>query len=120
MNASGNCVCPSNTPNWNATTQKCEAGGNGEEGGSKFPTSWPKTNVIEGDPPGLVNIDYFYDIGGESIFAPPLAEGEEEDPIAALYSNYNNLAYGNSGGIVEDGDIESLIQYLGRKNGNNT
>ena len=76
--------------------------------------------MIEGDPPGLVNIDYFYDIGGESIFAPPLAEGEEEDPIAALYSNYNNLAYGNSGGIVEDGDIESLIQYLGRKNGNNT
>ena len=76
--------------------------------------------TAEGEPAELVDIDYFYDVGGESIFAPPLAEGEEPDPLMAIYSNYNDLGYGNSGGIVRDGDIEGLIEYLRGKNGNNT
>tara|TARA_R110002020_G_scaffold845_1_gene4127 strand:+ start:222 stop:599 length:378 start_codon:yes stop_codon:yes gene_type:complete len=125
MNASGNCVCTGNTPNWNATTGQCEGPGNGTRngtgtGGGSWPTSWPEPRIIEGEPGELVDIEYFYDVGGESIFAPPLAEGEEPDPLTTLYSTYNDLGYGNSGGIVRDGDIEDLIEYLRGKNGNNT
>ena len=55
-------------------------------------------------PGELVDIDYLYDIGGGSIFAPNVEE--EEDPVASLYSGYAE------GGIVQNYDIEQLIKYL--------
>ena len=57
-------------------------------------------------PGELVDIDYLYDIGGGSIFAPNVEEEEKEDPITSLYSGYAE------GGIVQDYDVEQLIKYL--------
>jgi hypothetical protein len=52
--------------------------------------------------PGEVgDIDYYFDVFGNSIFAP-----NAEDPVASLYSGYAE------GGIVQDYDIEQLIKYL--------
>ena len=59
---------------------------------------------VRAKPGDLVDIDYLYDIGGESIFAPDIAQ--EEDLIASLYSGFAE------GGIVQNSDIEQLIRYL--------
>jgi mono/diheme cytochrome c family protein len=62
-------------------------------------------------PGELVDIDYLYDIGGESIFAPQTQDEEAEDPLAYLYSNLGDS------GIVQDYDIEELIRYLAETRG---
>lgn len=64
------------------------------------------TGGIRTSPGELVDIDYFYDIGGESIFAPKAKSKEQEDPLAYLYSGYAD------GGIVKDSDVQQFIQYL--------
>ena len=64
------------------------------------------TGGIRTSPGELVDIDYFYDIGGESIFAPKLKSKEQEDPLAYLYSGYAD------GGIVQDSEVQQFIQYL--------
>ena len=64
------------------------------------------TGGIRTSPGELVDIDYLYDIGGESIFAPKLKSKEQEDPLAYLYSGYAD------GGIVQDSDVQQFIQYL--------
>jgi len=51
-----------------------------------------RVKVTSGD---LANIEYLYDIGSESIFAP----------------NYPT-AYANRGGIVQGYEIDELIQFL--------
>lgn len=61
---------------------------------------------IRTSPGELVDIDYLYDIGGESIFAPKLKSKEQEDPLAYLYSGYAD------GGIVQDSEVQQFIQYL--------
>jgi hypothetical protein len=64
--------------------------------------------------PGEVgDIEYYFDVFGNSIFAPNVAKPEDSemlasaiDPVASLYSGYAE------GGIVQDYDIEQLIGYL--------
>ena len=57
--------------------------------------------------PGEVGeIEYYFDVFGNSIFAPNAKTLEEEDPVASLYSGYAE------GGIVQDYDVEQLIKYL--------
>jgi hypothetical protein len=57
--------------------------------------------------PGEVgDIDYYFDVFGNSIFAPNAKTLEAEDPVASLYSGYAE------GGIVQDYDVEQLIKYL--------
>ena len=103
----GKCKCAGTTPNWNATTGKCEGGGDEDgDGGSTFPTSWSSPNIIEGEPGELVDIDYLYDIGGTSIFAPPLEEAQEDSSIS-MYPTFTAA----DGGIVIS-DIDELIKYL--------
>tara|TARA_R110001599_G_scaffold25963_1_gene92067 strand:+ start:406 stop:549 length:144 start_codon:yes stop_codon:yes gene_type:complete len=45
---------------------------------------------------------------------------EDDDSLETVYSTFSDMAYGNSGGIVADGDIDDLILYLRGKNDNNT
>jgi hypothetical protein len=58
----------------------------------------------------LVDIDYLYDIGGPSIFAPTMEEEEKYNPLG-MYSPYAE------GGIVQDYDIEGLIRFLESQRG---
>jgi hypothetical protein len=62
-------------------------------------------------PGGVVDIDYLYDIGGESIFAPDMQGEDEEDILAYLYSNLGDSD------IVQDYDIEELIRLLESQRG---
>ena len=62
-------------------------------------------------PGELADIDYLYDIGGKSIFAPKMQGEDEEDILAYLYSNLGDS------GIVQDYDIEELIRYLAETRG---
>ena len=62
-------------------------------------------------PGELADIDYLYDIGGKSIFAPKMQGEDEEDILAYLYSNLGDS------GIVQDYDIEELIRLLESQRG---
>jgi len=60
-----------------------EVGGGGGGGGFGYPQSSPgKVRVTPGD---LVDIDYLFDVGGDSIFAPELTEDEKDE----LLRTYN-------------------------------
>ena len=52
-----------------------------------------------------VEIDYYFDAFGDSIFAPEVTD-EKQDDVAALYAG------GAVDGIVQGNDIEELIRYL--------
>ena len=75
------------------------------------PEASPSFFGLSTKPGELVDIDYLYDIGGESIFAPQTQDEEAEDPLAYLYSNLGDS------GIVQDYDIEELIRYLAETRG---
>lgn len=73
--------------------------GLGEEGGVR---------IVSGAPGDAVDIDYLFDIGGESIFAPTL-EDEEED-------KYRPYVYAKSGGMISTYDpVDELIRLLNQR-----
>ena len=76
-----------------------------------------------------MDLKYFYDIGGDSIFAPVERDSEKDpvdtgyndggivpgqtfaDPVDALYARYND------GGIVPEQTLEELIAFLENRRG---
>ena len=79
------------------------SGGGGDRRDSGF-------GILNVKPGPLVDIDYLYDIGGPSIFAPTMEEEEKYNPLG-MYSPYAE------GGIVQDYDIEGLIRFLESQRG---
>ena len=68
-------------------TQKTaeKTGGGGAAGGSGLPAGGGGIAEIAGEPGELVDIDYLFDVGGDSIFAPEILE-EDEDELLYPYS----------------------------------
>jgi hypothetical protein len=60
-------------------------------------------------PPGA-EIDYLYDIGGESIFAPMKTKSKYE-PREGYYDPKVERRYAD-GGLIENGSIEDLYALL--------
>ena len=84
-------------------------GGGGGGGGLNLPTG-PSMRTVTTAPGDLAVIDYLYDIGGESIFAPmTLADSEEEDKRLARIRNLQSTPYAQ-GGPVDI--VELLLQRL--------
>tara|TARA_R100001163_G_scaffold17616_2_gene15712 strand:+ start:2215 stop:3957 length:1743 start_codon:yes stop_codon:yes gene_type:complete len=85
-------------------------GGTSSGGGSSLPSFIPRSalNVIKQDKPDVVEIDYLYDIGGESIFAPDIQR-------AAIDGNpYATRA--KKGGIIGNANtVDQIISLLGEK-----
>ena len=85
-------------------------GGTPSGGGSSLPSFIPRSalNVIKQDKPDVVEIDYLYDIGGESIFAPDIQR-------AAIDGNpYATRA--KKGGIIGNANtVDQIISLLGEK-----
>jgi hypothetical protein len=73
------------------------------EAGISAPTATPM-RAVQVKPGELTDIDYLYDIGGESIFAPTLKN--EDDEIL------NKLQYYSGGQIGRPPTIEELLQIL--------
>ena len=74
--------------------------GLGEEGGVR---------IVSGAPGDVVDIDYLFDIGGESIFAPTLEDEGEED-------KYRPYVYAKSGGMINTYDpVDDLIRLLNQR-----
>ena len=62
---------------------------------------------VRATPGELVDIDYLFDIGGESIFAPTLQADEDEDKYRPyVYSGFAD------GGIVQESDLEQLLKKI--------
>ena len=76
----------------------------------EVPEAAPSFFGIRTEPGEKVDIDYFFEAFGDTIFAPKVRENEE-DPLAALYAGYAE------GGIVQDYDIEELIRFLENQRG---
>ena len=85
-------------------------GGTPSGGSSSLPSFIPRSalNVIKQDKPDVVEIDYLYDIGGESIFAPDIQR-------AAIDGNpYATRA--KKGGIIGNANtVDQIISLLGEK-----
>ena len=72
--------------------------GLGEEGGVR---------IVSGAPGDAVDIDYLFDIGGESIFAPTLEDEEDK---------YRPYVYAKSGGMISTYDpVDELIRLLNQR-----
>jgi len=76
----------------------------------EVPEAAPSFFGVRTEPGEKVDIDYFFEAFGDTIFAPK-AQENEEDLLAALYAGYAE------GGIVQDYDIEELIRFLGNQRG---
>jgi hypothetical protein len=75
--------------------------GLGEEGGVR---------IVSGAPGDVVDIDYLFDIGGESIFAPTLEDEDEEE------DKYRPYVYAKSGGMINTYDpVDDLIRLLNQR-----
>lgn len=72
----------------------------------QYNTQFPMERVRE-DPGDLVDIDYFYDVGGDSIFAPAQVDDSEEQQAAPVFPFAQ-------GGIVNEDMVEYLIELLRR------
>ena len=94
-------------------------GGTPSGGGSSLPSFIPRSalNVIKQDKPDLVNIDYLYDIGGESIFAPTLQGMEEGSDLIGPQLDGNPYATrAKKGGIIGNANtVDQIISLLGEK-----
>jgi hypothetical protein len=62
----------------------------------------PAVRAIAGD---VVDIDYLYDIGGPSIFAPTMQDDEDKNR-PYIYSGFAD------GGIVKEYDLEQLLKKI--------
>ena len=86
----------------------------------ELPSFIPRSalNVMKQDKPELVNIDYLYDIGGPSIFAPNLIgmDGDEEDDEKILGKVLDGNPYGTrakKGGIIhQENAVDEIVRLL--------
>jgi len=83
-------------------------GGGGGGGGFGFPTGQDMRQV-DVTPGELAVINYLYDIGGESIFAPMRGNEDEEDKSLARINKLGGVPY-KQGGQVDA--VELILQLL--------
>lgn len=65
--------------------------------------STPQYRTVIEEPGDLVDINYLYDIGGDSIFAPNVEGVGNERPYV----------YAKSGGMIQQTNLEQLLKLLG-------
>ena len=70
----------------------------------------PQYRTVTSTPGELAQIDYLYDVGGESIFAPQMEEGSEDDKNLARIKNLRGVPYYAQGGQVDV--VELALQLL--------
>jgi hypothetical protein len=70
----------------------------------------PQYRTVTTTPGKLAEIDYLYDVGGESIFAPQMEEGSEDDKNLARIKNLRGVPYYAQGGQVDI--VELALQLL--------
>jgi hypothetical protein len=68
--------------------------------------------TVSGGPGDVVDIDYLFDIAGQSIFAPVLEDEDEDEDEEDKYRPY---VYAKSGGMINTYDaVDKLIRFLNR------
>jgi hypothetical protein len=66
--------------------------------------------TVSGGPGDVVDIDYLFDIAGQSIFAPVLEDEDEDEE-----DKYRPYVYAKSGGMINTYDaVDKLIRFLNR------
>ena len=83
------------------------AGGGSSSGGSGLPAGGGGVAEIAGEPGELVDIDYLFDVGGDSIFAPEILE-EDEDELLYPYSGGGAVKRFKTGDQVTDDYLASV------------
>ena len=83
----------------------------------ELPSFIPRSalNVMKQDKPELVNIDYLYDIGGPSIFAPNLIGiNEDEEEVVGRVLDGNPYGTGaKKGGIIQhENAVDEIVRLL--------
>jgi hypothetical protein len=82
-----------------------------EDGGfnlDAFLAMQPQYRTVTTTPGELAEIDYLYDVGGESIFAPKMEPESEEDKNLARIKNLRGVGYAQGGQV----DIVELAMQL--------
>ena len=81
--------------------------GDGNEGTTQellnYLSSTPQYRTVIEEPGDPVDINYLYDIGGDSIFAPNVESVGNERPYV----------YAKSGGMIQQTNLEQLLKLLG-------
>jgi hypothetical protein len=67
--------------------------------------STPQYRTVTEEPGDVVDIQYLYDIGGESIFAPKLRDENENATRPYVYAK--------SGGMIQEPYLEQILRLLG-------
>lgn len=87
--------------------------------GSDLPSFIPRSalSAIKQDKPDLVNIDYLYDIGGESIFAPTLQGREDDSEVIGPQLDGNPYrTTAKKGGIIQkENSVDTITNLLEEK-----
>jgi hypothetical protein len=65
----------------------------------------PQYRTVTEEPGDVVDIQYLYDIGGESIFAPKLRDENENATRPYVYAK--------SGGMIQEPYLEQILRLLG-------
>ena len=90
------------------TDRADEVPGGGGGGGGLGQQSGVRT--VSGGPGDVVDIDYLFDITGQSIFAPVLEDENEDEE-----DKYRPYVYAKSGGMINTYDaVDKLIRFLNR------
>jgi hypothetical protein len=87
-------------------------GGGGGGGGfnlDAFLAMQPQYRTVTTTPGELAEIDYLFDIGGDSIFAPQMEEDGEEDKNLARIKNLRGVGYAQGGQVDV---VELALQLL--------
>ena len=69
----------------------------------------PQYRTVTTTPGELAEIDYLFDIGGDSIFAPQMEEDGEEDKNLARIKNLRGVGYAQGGQVDV---VELALQLL--------
>jgi len=79
----------------------------GAAGVGNLPAGGGGIAEIAGEPGELVDIDYLFDVGGDSIFAPEILE-EDEDELLYPYSGGGAVKRFNTGGVSNVDKLKSV------------
>jgi hypothetical protein len=83
-------------------------GGGGGGGGSAYDMLVPQFRQVDVGESPLAEIDYLFDIGGESIFAPKTGDPDEESDNLARIRSLGGIPYAPGGQV----DIVELARQL--------
>ena len=70
-------------------------------------------NIIRQEKPELVNIDYLYDIGGDSIFAPNMQGLDEDGSVGAYLDGNPYRTSAKKGGMIRNQNaVDTILELL--------